>query len=357
MRILARYISAVFIKNFILSVLGLTALYMFQELLHQLLSSKYEIYKILFYNSLDIPQIIVQMTPPSVLMATVLTLSGLTRTNELTACFSIGVGLRQIMVVIISIVFMISCLVVVLQDRILPPLFRKKTVFYHRDMLGKSDFFIDVKQDKIWYRSSNLIYNLRSFDPKKQKIHGMSVYTFDEDFRLVQLLDAKEADFTDRGWILRDGTVTIFTGDDWFPVSRGFKDKELPINEKPTDFQEIEKEVDGLRIKELFRYIQRTQATGVDTRHFEVKFHYRISLSFIPLIMCLLAVPFSTRRSREGGPIKDLGICLAVTFFYWIFYSFGISLGENGALPPLMAAWAPSVLFGGLAVFLMVKKK
>ncbi len=356
MRILARYLSEAFIKNFIFSALGLTALYLFQDLLGELLASKYPASQVVFYRFMELPQIFVRMAPPSVLMATVLTLSGLTRTNELTAMFSIGVGLKQVMSVILSVVFMICCFMVFLQDRILPPVFRKQTVFYHRDMMGRSDFYIDIKQDKIWYRSANLIYNLRRFDPKSQKILGMSVYTFDDDFRLVQLLDAKEAVFNGKNWELMNGTVTIFSGEDWFPVSKGFERKTLMIEERPSDFQEIEKEVEGLRIKELYQYIQKTKETGVDTRHFEVKFHYRISLSFIPLIMCMLAVPFSVRRSREGGVVKDLGICLAITFFYWIFYSVGLSLGENGMLPPLVAGWAPSVVFGFLAVLLLTRK-
>ena len=169
-----------------------------------------------------------------------------------------------------------------------PPIFKKRTTYYWREMKKRPDFFLDVKQDKIWYRSKNLIYNLQRFDAKSKTIHGMAVYTFDDEFNLVQVVDAERAEFTPTGWKLLNGTVTVFSQDDPFPLTQQFKEKELLIAETPKDFQEIEKEVDGLRLKELYRYIQRMKAAGADTKSYEVKFHSRISLSFIPIVMCVL---------------------------------------------------------------------
>jgi lipopolysaccharide export system permease protein len=79
-------------------------------------------------------------------------------------------------------------------------------------------------------------------------------------------------------------------------------------------------------------------------------------LSFIPLVLCVLGFPFSVRGRREGGTAKDLGLCLLVTFFYWLFYSVGLSLGTNGALPPWLAAWLPSSIFTALAVTLIARR-
>lgn len=357
MKTLDRYIAAAFTRNFLLAAVTLTALYVFQALLGELLDAEYSADKILVYNLLNLPQIFVQMTPPAVLLSTVLTISGLNRTNELTACYSIGFGLSRVVSVILSIVFIISCFTLVMQDRILPPLYKKRTTYYWRDMKGKTDFFLDVKQNKIWYRSKNLIYNLQTFDNATKTIHGMVVYSFDENFRLVQVIDANRAQFTPSGWKLMDGTVTVFPDDDPFPMNQKFEEKDLVIAETPKDFQEIEKEVEALRLKELFRYIRKVEETGTDTKSYLVKFHSRISLSFIPLVMCILGVPFSTRSRREGGLAKDLSLCLGVTFFYWLFYSVGLSLGTNGALPAWLAAWMPSGVFAVLAAVLVSRKQ
>jgi lipopolysaccharide export system permease protein len=353
---LDRYIAAAFLKSFALASFALASLYLFQALLGDLLDGTQSAQQTIIYQLMNLPAIFTQMVPPAAMVATVMTLSGMNRANELTACHSIGVSLGRLVSVMLTLVFMVSCLMLVFQDRVLPPLYRKKTAYYWREIKKKPDFFLDLKQDKIWYRSKNLIYNLRTFDAATKTIHGMSVYTFDEEFNLVELIEAERAAFTERGWRLADGTVTVFSHDESFPLTQSFKEKELLINETPRDFQEIEKEVDGLRLKELHRYIKRTSDAGTDTKAYQVKFHSRISLSFIPLIMCLLGVPFSTRNRREGSLAKDLGLCFGVTFFYWLFYSVSLSLGTNGALPPLLAAWLPSTIFAALAATLIARR-
>ncbi len=356
MKTLERYIAGVFLKNFLMASLGLTAIYLFQKLIGDLIDAEFPAEKVLFHDFLQIPAIYVQMSPPAALLGTVLTLSGLSRSNELIACFSIGYGLKRILSVVVALVFIICSLMLVFQDRILPPVFKKQTIYYWREMKKKTDFFLDVKQDKIWYRSKNLIYNLRTFEPQTKTIFGMAIYHFNDQFELKQVIEAEKAVFTSVGWKLMNGTATSFVPEDPFPVVKKFAEREMQIEEKPSDFQEIEKEVDGLRLKELYRYIQRTKTTGADTKAYEVKFHSRISLSFIPLVMCFLGVPFSVRGRREGGVAKDFGICMAITFFYWLFHSVGLSLGTNGALPPWLAAWLPSMIFAALAAVLIVRQ-
>jgi lipopolysaccharide export system permease protein len=357
MQIIDRYIASAFLKNLLLALVSLTALFLFQALMGQLLDHEFPVNQIVYYHLMMIPEVLVQMAPPAVLLSTVLTLSGLNRTNELTACFSIGIGLSRVMVVIWSIVFALSCGLLILQDQILPPVFKQRDIYYMREMKKRTDFFVDIKQNKVWYRSKNVIYNLKTFDLVTKKISGMSVYTFDEEFRLRQVIEAARAEFLPSGWRLFDGKVTVIEKEQPFPLTQKFAIKDLAITERPKDFEEIEKQVDSLRLKELKAYIDRARETGTDTRNFEVKYWSRWSMSFVPIIMCFLGVPFSTRSRREGGVAKDLLTCLVITFFYWLFYSVGLSLGKNGTVIPWIAAWLPSVCFGILAIFLLIRKQ
>ena len=357
MRLLSRYLAGLFLKSFFGAAIGLVTLIVFQGILTKLLEGDFPASQVILFNVMLSPEIFVQMTPPAVLIATLITLATLNRTNELVACYSIGIGLKTIVGVLLSLVFMISSLTLSLQDRILPPVFKKRNTYYWHTMRKRPDFSLDVKQDKIWYRSKNLIYNLRSFDPKLQKIYGMSVYTFDRNFDLVQIVHAREASYEQDRWKLLNGTITIFNEADRFPLTQRFTSQLLEINEKPEDFQEVEREVDSLRIRELWRYIGKIREAGADTRIYEVKLWSKISQSFIPLVMCVLAVPFAVRRRREGGMGRDLAICLIITFFYWLLYSIGLSLGVNGAVPPILAAGLPSLLFAALAVGLILRKR
>lgn len=356
MKTLDRYIAGIFIRNCVLSLVSLTLLFLFQAMYTDLYNHEYPTNQILFYYFMSIPLIAVQMSAPGVLLATVLTLSGLSRTNELIACYGIGFGLKRIMTLILAVVLSLSCLILIMEDRILPPVYRARTTYRSREMEKRTDFFLDFKKDKIWYRSKNLIYNLQRFDPASKKIYGMAVYTFDDLFNLIQVVNAESAEYDGHTWRFMNGTVTVFSKEDQFPITQNFVSKKMFIAETPKEFQEIEREVDGLRFKELYSYIQRMKGAGADTKTYEVKFHSRLSLSFIPVVMCFLAVPFSISTRRAGGFAKDLGLCLIVTFFYWLFYSIGLSLGSNGALPPWLAAWLPSTIFVALAAALIARK-
>ncbi len=351
MQILARYLGMTFFKNLMLSLFGLAGLFFFQNIVTQL--NEFSFNHLLIYSLYDLPRMLVMVAPPATLIATVLTFSTLSRTNELIACHSIGISLMQMLGVLFPIIFVLCCISLVVQDRVLPVFHEKKSLYYWREIKKKQDFFLDVKQDKIWYRSNNLIYNLQTFDPKLDRILGIGVYVFSPQFDLVEFLQAETATYNGKEWEMTQGKTTRFDPKTGFPIVEPFKSHALKIKETPKDFKVIEKEVDRLRIKDLIRFIERNKKSGIDSKVMEVKLHSRFSLSFIPLIMCLLALPFSVSRNREGRLGRDLTMALVITFFYWLSYSICLSLGQNGMITPILAAWLPSMVFGALAAVLL----
>lgn len=356
MRTLDRYLALTFLRNLMPAWMGLVTLFFLQAMSVELVEKAYSSSQILWHGMLGLPAVILQLAPPAVLAGTVMTLSGFARTGELTAFFSVGFGKGRIVATLGVLVFILCCMLLVLQDRISPLFVKKRTAYYWHEMKKRPDFFLDVRRDKIWYRSKNLIFNLRSFDSATRTITGMSVYTLDENFQLIQLVEARRAVHIGSGWRLQDGTVTVLDSGNAFPLTQRFDTKELLISETPKDFQEIEKEVDSLRLRELSAYIDRAKDAGTNTRSFEVKLHSRVALCFTPLIMCWLGVPFAMGNRRSGGLARDLGLALLVTFFYWLFYSISLSLGQSGALPPVLAAWMPSLIFLALLAILGLRK-
>src|SRR4051794_2789707 len=101
MKTLDRYIAGIFFRNITMAVFAMTSLFLFQSMFSDLYDHEYSSKKIVIYHAFNLPLIAVQMCPPSVLLATVLTLSGLARTQELVACYAIGFGLKRIFSVIV----------------------------------------------------------------------------------------------------------------------------------------------------------------------------------------------------------------------------------------------------------------
>ena len=225
MKLLDRYLLFKFIGNWILSLLGLVGLFLFQSLFHDLYEHRFSLEQILIYHGLRLPQIFLEMNPPSVLLGTVLTFSSLSKNHELIAYFVAGISLKRMASCLFGVLIFFSFFILVAQDRFLPFVHRVQTTYYWREMQNKPDFFLDIKRDKIWYRSKNMIYNLQRFDTLSQTIYGMSIYTFDKTFQLTEVISAKTATFSKKSWTLHRGTVTTFTQENPFPSTQDFEKK------------------------------------------------------------------------------------------------------------------------------------
>lgn len=309
------------------------------------------------YTLMQMPEVLVLLLAPACLMGTLICLSGFARRNELTAMFASGVSLGRISFVLLSLVFMLCCASFVVTDRVVPPLAKARAHFYRTVVQKKPDLQTDIKQNKIWYRSRNLIYNIRSFDPRINRISGISIYTFNDRFDLIQQIEARSADYTEGKWQLTDGLLTIFDEQSGTPLTKHFESQSLTLNESPADFQEIEKEVETLRLKYLWRYIQRNQDAGIDTHDFEVVFWSKISTALVPLIMALLGIPFATQHQRHGSLARDVSLCFLIVLVYWLLFSGALSMGKSGRIPPFWAAWGPNLLFFAFGLFMVLRTR
>ncbi len=305
----------------------------------------------------QLPEVLVLLLPAACLMGVLISLSGFARRNELTAMFASGVSLGRIAFVLMSLVFMLCCVSFVVTDRVVPPLAKIRAHFYRTVIQNKPDLQTDIKQNKIWYRSRNLIYNLRSFDPKLNEISGLSIYTFSDNFDLVQQIEASKANYLDGKWVLSDGLLTLFEEDTGYPVTKHFDRQTMTLNESPGDFKEIEKEVETLRLKNLWRYIQRNKSAGIDTKSREVTFWSKISMALVPLIMALLGIPFASKHHRHSSIARDISLCFFIVIVYWLFFSSALSMGKTGWVPPFWAAWTPNFLFFGFGIFMVLRTR
>lgn len=358
MKLLDRLVLSEFIRNFVLAILVLTFIFFISELLRGVWDAEVPSAVLVKYTAMLLPQIFCQMVPPAAMLGTMTTLSLLNRRNELTAIHSSGVSIGHVSFLIFGAIFIACCFTLVTYDRIVPPLNKQRMVFYWKEIKGRKDFSLDIKTSKIWYRSKNYIYNLRLFDKKKNLIEGIGIYLFDQNFKLQQHIEAERAAFSPNGeWNLKNGMLTVFTEEDPFPYNKRFTEKKIKLPESPKDFLEIEKQVETLRIKELWTFIKRNKTAGIDTKEYEVDFHSRLAISFIPLIMGLLAVPFSIRPKRQGGFGKDLSIGLGFVFSYWLIFTFTMSMGRSGLLAPALSVWGPSILFLMIAIALITKMR
>ncbi len=305
----------------------------------------------LFY----LPTVIYQMVPVACLLSTVFTISTLNKGNELVALYSVGMGLVRVAVPILVLVAVISVISFFVSDQLLPRLAQKKNYVEYVEIKKKPGLYSTVNTNKIWYRSENVLFNIKTLDAKAAKAQGLSLYYFDSAWNLIQLVTAKEVKIDGTKWNLSTGTVTLFAVDTSFPLTKSFDDKILVMNEDVADIQSTANSSEIMSLKSLRKFINRNKEAGLDTLRYEVDYFAKFGFASAALVMSVLGVPFSVRRARSGGNVMSIGLCLALAFAYWAMYSSGVTLGQHGSLPPILAAWGPSALMGTLGGWLILR--
>jgi len=123
--------------------------------------------------------------------------------------------------------------------------------------------------------------------------------------------------------------------------------------ETPKYFGAEEPNARYMGYKQLRDYTANLRAGGFDVLEHEVSLQRKLAFPFVTLIMTLLAVPFASTIGRSGA-MGGVAVGIALAISYWTLISIFAALGSGGALPPVLAAWAPNLLFGSAALYLLL---
>lgn len=355
--IIDRYIAKEFFKYFAASLTVFVTLFTVVEMLSTIWQMKADSTTLWAYYLYGLPTVMYNMTPVSCLMATIFTISILSRNNELVALFSAGIGLARATAPILVLTSFIAVASFMVSDKLIPLFTKKRNYVLYVEIKKNPGMYYTVKTNKIWYRSKDLIYNIKTFNPEKNLVQGLTIYYFDPQWNLVQMTTAQEAVFEGSNWHLKNGNVTLFVSDSSFPLTQSFTEKAITLDERPTDIQDLDNKSDIMTVSELKRYVKKNKEAALDTTRYEVAYHGKFGFAFVSFVMAFLGIPFSVARDRSGSFALNVGICLGLVFIYWTLVSVSMSLGNHGTFPPLVAAWLPNGLMLGVGVFFLLRLK
>jgi lipopolysaccharide export LptBFGC system permease protein LptF len=131
-----------------------------------------------------------------------------------------------------------------------------------------------------------------------------------------------------------------------------FTERELNL-EPASYFKTDEPNADLMTYGQLNDYIDRLNASGANVVPQRVALARKVAFPFVTVIMTILAVPFAVSTGRHGA-MYGVGIGIALAITYIVAMSIAGALGAGGALPPLLAAWAPNILFGAAAMYMVL---
>jgi lipopolysaccharide export LptBFGC system permease protein LptF len=89
---------------------------------------------------------------------------------------------------------------------------------------------------------------------------------------------------------------------------------------------------------------------------YRLQVHWALALPLACLVFAVLGGPMTLRFAR-GGSLTGALLALAVMCVYYLLKLWSDMLGNTGALPPAVAAWWQTVLFGGIGVWLLLRAR
>jgi lipopolysaccharide export system permease protein len=346
MLLLDRYIIRECVKVLGLCLVVFIGIYIVVDLFEKLsrfLEARASLGLILRYYLFRLPKIVTEVLPVASLLAPLLSLGTLARNNEVLAMKMGHLGSLRIGLPCIAVGLATSLLAWGTVEYIAPSA-SERALNIERTEVRKLPAHRITRDSDIWYRAQDdRFVHISLIETQSGIIRGVSIFELSPTFDLRRRIDAREAIFGGESWTVRDGYQLEL---DRNPIRvTPFKQMPVSLKERPEEFARVARSPEEMSHAQLRQYIDRLVKSGVSATRYQVDLHAKVATALVSLIMAILGVSFGLRTGRAGVMIW-VGLCIPMGFLYYMLLVLGFSLGRGGALPPLVAAWLPNLVFG-----------
>ncbi len=306
---------------------------------------------------LKLPDLMQQMLPFAVLLATLITLNQLNRTSELIALKASGLPARRIMVGPLMIVLLVGTLTLGILNPLAAVFLKSYNRWHDTAFPGSAKGFVTAG-GAIWLHQSSDMLTQRNIIIYGSKIDGSGEHLDNSTFfilspngELTQRVDATEAVLADGQWHLVSPTVMALKGGVGI---RHYAALTLDTPLTPTLIQNSFTPPATLSVWELHGFIAKLRQTGFHTTAHDMAFQRLMALPAFLIAMFLLAVPFALTFTRTKGLVASIGAGLGLGFGFYLFGNTMAAFGIAGRLDATLAAWAPTLIAAFTAAALLV---
>ena len=301
------------------------------------------------------PEFVFYIIPLTILISAMVAVGMLTKNSELVVMQACGISLYRVAAPLVLLAAIASWGIFLLQDRVLPYSNRRAQAIRHVIRGGTPRTF-DVVNRKWLMARDGSIYNYTYYDQRRRELNGLSVYEFEKArgdlTRRVYVRDASFVPSSTRTWRSDSGWVREFARGTDLKAFVTFPERDLRL-EPPDYFATETEEPDRMTYAQLQRYITDLSSSGVNVTPQTVALYRKISFPFVTLIMTLIAVPFAVTTGKRGA-LYGIAVGIVLAVVYWITINAFGAVGSAGMMPAALAAWAPNLMFGAGAAYLLL---
>jgi lipopolysaccharide export system permease protein len=307
---------------------------------------------------LRLPYIAMQILPFAVLLGGILCFWRLTRSSELIVARAAGISAWEFLAAptlcAVLLGALATCAISPLSSVMLA---RAETLDNAYLKTGGGPLALNGGQ--LWLRQSDqglspqgvaIIHaNRVELHSKRLSATGVSVFRLDGRDRLLTRIEASQALLGPGAWQLQN--------------ARTIRPEQMPeppaTISLPTDLtvarvQESFASPDTLSFWALPDFIALLDRSGFSSIRHRLHFQALLALPLLAGTMALVSAGFSMRPARRGGVAQMIGSGVAAGFALFVVSKMAEEFGQSGALPVVLAAWAPTAAGLMLALALLL---
>jgi len=357
--ILDRYVARAWIGHFFLVLAAFWSLFVlvnFMDLFDDIQINKIKGVTVFRYYAFFSPGILHLLTPVGVLVAVLITYGVMSRRNEITALKAGGISVYRAAGPVLALGAAVCLAMFGASEYVLPPMSREATR-YLNIIKGRPAQSSTVESHRWVLGSDGRLYNYDYIGPvgvrhrDRITLYGLAIYDVDpKRWQLREILYVASAAWNGMSYDIERGWRRAFGDRPSFHEVGRARTREI---EPPSYFGQEERAADTLRFQELRTHIATLEAVGVDVVPLRVQLHHKLAYPFVCVVMTLLGIPFSFVVARRGA-LYGIGASILIAIVYWACLTVFETLGNTARLPPPLAAWAPNIIFGALALYLVL---
>jgi lipopolysaccharide export system permease protein len=343
----------------LLALAGLVSMFDFIELLRRSTSLPDATFGIVSQiAALRLPYVAMQILPFAVLLGGILCFWRLTRSSELIVARASGVSAWEFLAAPTFCALMFGVIATTLVSPISSVMLARAEAM-ENSYLRSGGGPLALNGGQLWLRQSD-----RALAPQGVAIihaHGVELRSKQLTARDVTVLRLDGADrLLNR---IEAARATLGVGSWQLENARTIRPDQLPgppqSVDLPTDLtvgrvQESFASPDTLSVWALPDFIALLDRSGFSSIRHRLHFQALLAMPLLAATMTLVSAGFSMRPARRGGVAKMIGSGVAAGFALYVVSKIAEEIGQSGALPVPLAAWAPAAAGLMLAVALLL---
>lgn len=357
MRILDRYVLREFLGYQALGLAGFIAIFVVVDVFEKIdvfLDHRAPAALVARFYLFRAPEVVVQVLPVALLLASFLALGQLNKFGELTAMRSAGASLLRVLRPVFACAAGSALAALLLGEFVVPAANRERDRIYDEQIQGLRRDEVFERADVTYLGEGGRVWYMRLYLVQEGRMHEVTLQEFERG-ALVRRIDAREATWDGAAWRFASGFERRFDGAR--ETATPFASLVVPgLEERPADFAKETRQPDEMNGFELAAYVDRLRASGARVSNYVVDLHLKLAFPLVNIIVVMIGASIATRLRLQSAAV-GFGLSVAIAFLYYAFMRTGQALGHSGALPPVVAAWLGDAVFGAVGIVMLADQQ